>query len=75
MSHQDIIRAWKDDEYRSSLGVAERALLPAHPAGLVELDDAEFDAAAVGSDWSAYCSIVTYCCTFHCPIHTPTCPQ
>jgi mersacidin/lichenicidin family type 2 lantibiotic len=39
MSRVDIIRAWKDDEYRLSLTEAERALLPAHPAGLIELDD------------------------------------
>jgi mersacidin/lichenicidin family type 2 lantibiotic len=39
MSKVDIIRAWKDDEYRLSLTEAQRALLPGHPAGLIELDD------------------------------------
>jgi mersacidin/lichenicidin family type 2 lantibiotic len=39
MSKVDIIRAWKDEEYRLSLTEAERALLPAHPAGLIELDN------------------------------------
>jgi mersacidin/lichenicidin family type 2 lantibiotic len=39
MTHLDIIRAWKDPEYQLSLSEAERALLPAHPAGLIcELD-------------------------------------
>jgi mersacidin/lichenicidin family type 2 lantibiotic len=37
MSHVNIIRAWKDEEYRSSLSDAERALLPDNPAGLIEL--------------------------------------
>jgi mersacidin/lichenicidin family type 2 lantibiotic len=37
MSHLNIIRAWKDEEYRKSLTDAEKALLPANPAGLVEL--------------------------------------
>jgi mersacidin/lichenicidin family type 2 lantibiotic len=41
MSPQDIIRAWKDPEYRLSLSRAERGLLPAHPAGLIELADAD----------------------------------
>jgi mersacidin/lichenicidin family type 2 lantibiotic len=38
MSKIDIVRAWKDEEYRLSLTDEERALLPQHPAGLVELD-------------------------------------
>ena len=37
MTNRDIIRAWKDENYRSSLGAAERAALPENPAGLVEL--------------------------------------
>jgi mersacidin/lichenicidin family type 2 lantibiotic len=44
MSRQDIIRAWKDEEYRESLSEAERARLPEHPAGLIELADAELGA-------------------------------
>jgi len=39
MSKVDIIRAWKDEDYRATLTEAERALLPPHPAGLIELDD------------------------------------
>jgi mersacidin/lichenicidin family type 2 lantibiotic len=35
----DIIRAWKDAEYRNSLSEAERAALPPNPAGIVELSD------------------------------------
>jgi mersacidin/lichenicidin family type 2 lantibiotic len=49
MSHLDIIRSWKDEEYRLSLSEAERALLPAHPAGLMELTDAQLDTVAGGS--------------------------
>src|SRR5579862_9183300 len=43
MSHRDIIRAWKDAEFRSSLSEAERAMLPSHPAGSIELADPELD--------------------------------
>jgi len=43
MAHLDIIRAWKDEEYRLGLSEAERALLPAHPAGLIELTDPQLD--------------------------------
>ena len=41
MSTADIIRAWKDPEYRSTLGV-----LPTHPAGLIELADPHFGGSA-----------------------------
>jgi mersacidin/lichenicidin family type 2 lantibiotic len=40
MANLDIIRAWKDPEYRLSLSKAEQALLLPHPAGLIELADA-----------------------------------
>jgi mersacidin/lichenicidin family type 2 lantibiotic len=43
MAYQDIIRAWKDEEYRLSLSEEQRAVLPEHPAGLMELVDAELD--------------------------------
>ena len=39
MSEKDIIRAWKDEDYRNSLSESARAALPAHPAGLVEIRD------------------------------------
>jgi len=53
MTHLDIVRAWKDAEYRASLSPAERALVPAHPAGLVELNDADLDDAAGGYTWTS----------------------
>ncbi len=58
----DIIRAWKDEEYRMSLSEAERALLPENPIGMIELSDADLD-AAVGA-----------CCTPNCN-NTSTCSQ
>jgi mersacidin/lichenicidin family type 2 lantibiotic len=48
MSHLDIIRAWKDEEYRLSLSDAERTQLPDNPAGLIELTDAQLGAVAGG---------------------------
>jgi mersacidin/lichenicidin family type 2 lantibiotic len=68
MSHVSIIRAWKDEEYRLSLSEAERALLPEHPAGLIELADAELDHAAGG-----YPAAVPYSealgCTWYCTVY------
>jgi mersacidin/lichenicidin family type 2 lantibiotic len=39
MSIQDIIRAWKDANYRESLSEEQRALLPSNPIGEVLSQD------------------------------------
>lgn len=49
MSEKDIIRAWKDADYRNSLSASERAALPAHPAGLVEIRDEDVEGVAGGT--------------------------
>ena len=50
MSHADIIRAWKDEEYRLGLSEAERAALPENPAGLLDLTDADLDVAGASTE-------------------------
>jgi mersacidin/lichenicidin family type 2 lantibiotic len=53
MSHLnaiDVIRAWKDPEYRLSLSEDKRAQLPKHPAWLIEVTDA--DLASVGGGFA-----------------------
>jgi mersacidin/lichenicidin family type 2 lantibiotic len=55
MSHLNIIRAWKDEEYRLSLTEAQRALLPLSPVGLVDLTEADLKAIAgglAGTTWT-----------------------
>jgi mersacidin/lichenicidin family type 2 lantibiotic len=49
MSVSDVIRAWRDPEFRDGLGTAERAALPAHPSGLIDLSDFDLDAAIGGN--------------------------
>ena len=45
----DIIRAWKDEEYRLSLTEEQRALLPDNPAGhQIELSDADLESVVGG---------------------------
>jgi mersacidin/lichenicidin family type 2 lantibiotic len=57
MIYEHIIRAWKDEDFRNSLSDEERALLPEHPAGLVELTDMELSAVGgmTGPKCSWYC--------------------
>lgn len=52
MSHIDIIRAWKDEEYRNRLSEAERAQLPKNPVGLIELGDTDMESVAGGKHGS-----------------------
>jgi mersacidin/lichenicidin family type 2 lantibiotic len=50
MTKETIIRAWKDVEYRNSMSASERALLPSHPAGDIDLTDLDLEnvAGAIG---------------------------
>ena len=49
MSNRDVIRAWKDEEFRAGLSEADRARLPENPAGAVELPDDELGEVAGGA--------------------------
>jgi mersacidin/lichenicidin family type 2 lantibiotic len=44
----DITRAWKDEAYRQTLSEEELHLIPANPAGELELTDTELDAVSGG---------------------------
>jgi len=44
----EIIRAWKDKNFRDSLNEEQRAQLPTNPAGLVEIDDEQLVQVAGG---------------------------
>jgi len=64
MSKIDVIRAWKDQEYRASLRDSELALLPAHPAGAVELPLDDFHSAGANENPATYpgmCSCLGIC--------------
>jgi mersacidin/lichenicidin family type 2 lantibiotic len=50
MSAIDVVRAWKDEDYRLSLSSAEQAMLPDSPVGNVtELTDSQMESLAGGS--------------------------
>ncbi|HEY0170310.1 MAG TPA: mersacidin/lichenicidin family type 2 lantibiotic [Pyrinomonadaceae bacterium] len=61
MNREQIIRAWKDSEYRAGLSEAERSLLPEHPAGIVELPD-ELMGVVAGAEESSTWRGSTYGC-------------
>lgn len=57
MTQLDIIRAWKDEDYRNSLSMTDQALLPSNPVGMIELSDDELrgSIAADASIWDYSC--------------------
>ena len=48
MTAKQIIKAWKDNNYRNSLSAAERDALLVHPAGWIELDEAALKGVSGG---------------------------
>jgi mersacidin/lichenicidin family type 2 lantibiotic len=67
MSHENIIRAWKNEDFRNSLSDEQRAMLPEHPAGLIELKPEELRSVAGGLrgtiDTMCQCDSLDYCST------------
>jgi mersacidin/lichenicidin family type 2 lantibiotic len=43
MQTSEIVRAWKDEDYRGSLTAVARAELPEHPAGVIEFEQPELE--------------------------------
>ena len=48
LTSEEIVRAWKDEEFRNSLTEEQLASLPASPAQMGELSDEELEAVAGG---------------------------
>jgi mersacidin/lichenicidin family type 2 lantibiotic len=70
MSRSNIIRAWKDEEYRRSLSEAESEIMPPNPAGVTELSDDQLKKAA-GGTFSQFGCTVFFCPSWTCrPVHT-----
>ena len=67
MSNRNIIRAWKDLGYRSTLTATELAALPAHPAGAVEISGEESGKLAGGMQFMRPTDICSCMCTDGCP--------
>lgn len=49
----DLIRAWKDEDFREGLNLEQQAQLLENPAGMVELTDEELGSADGGTNVSA----------------------
>lgn len=68
----DVVRAWKDPKYRAGLSADELAGLPAHPAGIIDLEDADLGNSHGGTT-SLVCwtiSTIIFSCAGTCPSET-----
>jgi mersacidin/lichenicidin family type 2 lantibiotic len=79
MSNDDIIRAWKDEDYWASLDTHKRSQLPENPAGIIELTNTEMEVVAGGyqypGSWANPCHPNTYPCgSWANPCHPNTYP-
>lgn len=61
MSNMEVARAWRNPEYRASLSAAQLSVLPASPAGPLELNDGDLDVVAGGATLTPRCSSCLNC--------------
>ena len=62
MNNVDIVRAWKDADFRASLDGEDLSHLPENPAGVSELSDEDLQTVAGGTTW--LCAITFFCVTY-----------
>lgn len=60
MKRKDVIRAWRDGEFYSSLTDEQRASLPESPASVIDVSD-EVLATISGGCSYGYCPTSAYC--------------
>jgi len=61
ISDIDVVRAWKDEEYRNSLSEEQKAQLPENPAGLVDLTDEATNGVVGAWSWGRVLTITAEC--------------
>ncbi len=75
MTNDQVIRAWKDEQYRLGLSPAELSALPQNPAGVVELSPEDVGCARgmeeeLAATFANTCFLCTLCvgstCYFNC---------
>lgn len=58
----DVVRAWRDEEYRNSLTAEERASLPENPAGLAVISDQTLRSITGGCGSTQQCTTAVCSC-------------
>lgn len=77
MKKIDVVRAWRDEEYRNSLTEEERASLPENPAGAAVVEDSVLKTISGGCGGYAGYSLQCYpgSTKYHsCVVSPEVCP-
>lgn len=61
MKKRDVIRAWRDGDYYSSLSGEERAALPESPASTIDISDDVLASVSGGCSLPGPCPTSAYC--------------
>jgi mersacidin/lichenicidin family type 2 lantibiotic len=59
MPTMEIVKAWKDEEYRDTLTAEQRSQLPAHPSGVIEFGQAQLEDESLFGPAAGKCKFVT----------------
>jgi mersacidin/lichenicidin family type 2 lantibiotic len=75
MKKDEIIRAWRDQDYFLSLSDEQRSLLPANPIGMIELSKDSLTNVLGASHSTCYvsCHTSSECCTNTCSNDCSSC--
>ncbi|HWN43880.1 MAG TPA: mersacidin/lichenicidin family type 2 lantibiotic [Thermoanaerobaculia bacterium] len=66
MKKKQILEAWRNEEYYLSLSEEERAGIPEHPSGLLDIEDDVLRTIAGGCGPGCTSAICTPCPPVHC---------
>ncbi len=66
MKKKQILEAWRNEEYYLSLSEEERAGIPEHPSGLLDIEDDVLRTIAGGCGAGCTTGICTPCGTINC---------
>lgn len=74
MATIEIVKAWKDAEYRDALTTAQLAELPEHPSGVIEFGQPQLEDESLFGPEAHKCKFITNSTnTGHCTTHTGQC--
>jgi mersacidin/lichenicidin family type 2 lantibiotic len=56
----EIVKAWKDEEYRDTLTTEQLAQLPQHPSGVIEFEQPKLEDESLFGPEVARCKFITH---------------
>ena len=59
MATMEIVRAWKNEEYRDKLTAEQRDQLPDHPSGIIEFGQPELEDESLFGPAASKCKFIT----------------